>query len=83
MISIDYTSEEKLMDFIRFIIYALASNDETIDHLETLFETQSLNDEARYNVLHQKITTLGKKLNSFLQSVENNHNDTFGGQSPL
>ncbi len=29
-------------DFIKFLIYALSSNDETIDHLETLFETGSL-----------------------------------------
>ena len=27
-------------DYIRFIIYALASNDETIDHLDMLFETK-------------------------------------------
>ena len=29
-------------DFLRFLTYAIASNDETIDHLETLFETGSL-----------------------------------------
>ncbi len=29
-------------EFIRFLIYALASNDETTDHLETLYETGSL-----------------------------------------
>ncbi len=27
-------------DYIKFIVYALASNDETTDHLETLFETK-------------------------------------------
>lgn len=32
-------------DFIKFIIYALASNDETVDHLATLYETKSLTDE--------------------------------------
>lgn len=32
-------------EFIRFLIYAIASNDETIDHLETLFETESLTDK--------------------------------------
>jgi len=32
-------------EFIRFLNYAIASNDETIDHLETLFETESLTDE--------------------------------------
>jgi four helix bundle protein len=31
-------------DFIKFLIYSLSSNDETIDHLETLFETESLKD---------------------------------------
>jgi four helix bundle protein len=28
-------------EYIKFITYALASNDETLDHLETLFETVS------------------------------------------
>jgi four helix bundle protein len=31
-------------EFIRFLTYAIASNDETIDHLETLFETDALTD---------------------------------------
>jgi four helix bundle protein len=29
-------------EFIRFLTYAIASNDETVDHLETLYETKSL-----------------------------------------
>jgi four helix bundle protein len=62
-------------DFIKFIIYTLASTDETIDHLETLFETESLKDEIVYNTLHQKIELLGKKLNNFLQAVEKGHNE--------
>src|SRR6218665_3348827 len=49
-------------DYIKFIIYALASNDETIDHLETIFETGSLTDKMLYNQLHAKIDTLGKKI---------------------
>jgi four helix bundle protein len=28
-------------EYIRYIIYALSSNDETIDHLETLYDTES------------------------------------------
>ena len=35
-------------EFLRFLCYAIASNDETIDHLETLFETGSLADKALY-----------------------------------
>ena len=60
-------------DFIKFLIYAHASNDETIDHLETLFETRSLTDEQLYDSLKQKLDLLGRKLNMFIQSVETNH----------
>src|SRR4030042_6281122 len=45
-------------EFIRYIIYALASNDETIDHLETLFETESLIDKDSYENLHSTIDLL-------------------------
>ena len=57
-------------DFIKFLIYSLSSNDETIDHLETLFETESFKDEAIYNTMHLKLELLGKKLNNFIQAVE-------------
>jgi four helix bundle protein len=60
-------------DYERYITIALASNDETIDHLENLFETGSLTDEKLYNELHSKIDILGKKINRFLQSVQNEH----------
>lgn len=60
-------------EYIRFITFALASNDETLDHLETLFETKSLNDKNFYDSLHNKIELLGKKINRFLQSVQNEH----------
>lgn len=61
-------------DFIKFLVYALSSNDETIDHLETLFETGSLKDENKYQNLHSKIELLGKKLNNFISAVEKQHN---------
>jgi four helix bundle protein len=60
-------------EFIHHLIIALGSNDETIDHLETLFETKSLIDENLFNELHLKLETLGKKLNSFIQSVQKEH----------
>ncbi len=60
-------------DYIRYITMALASNDETIDHLETLFETLSLTDKVLYDELHSKLEILGKKINRFLQSVSNEH----------
>ena len=56
-------------DYIRFLTYAIASNDETIDHLETLYETDSLKDKELYEILHDRIEILGKKLNKFIQAV--------------
>ena len=60
-------------EFIRFLIYAIASNDETIDHLETLFDTESLTDKKLYETIHDKLEILGKRLNLFIQSVERGH----------
>lgn len=60
-------------EFIRFFVFSLSSNDETIDHLETLFETKSLENEVIYKELHEKLTVLGKKLNKFIQAVEKEH----------
>src|SRR5882757_7561151 len=55
-------------DFIKFLVYAHASNSETIDHLENLFETKSLTDEQLFNSLREKLDKLGRKLNNFIQS---------------
>ena len=58
-------------EFIKFLVYSLGSNDETIDHLENLFNTKSLQDEDLYNYLHAKLETLGKKINLFIKGVDN------------
>ena len=60
-------------EFIRFLTYSLASCDETTDHLETLYESESLKDEALYQDLHKRLQILGKKINLFIQSVEKEH----------
>lgn len=60
-------------DYLRFLIIAIASNDETIDHLENLYDTKSLKNQDIYQALHTKLQLLGKKLNRFIQSVEKNH----------
>ena len=60
-------------EFIRFLIYAIASNDETTDHLETLFETESLTDQELYHDLSERLDKLGKKLNLFIESVNKGH----------
>jgi four helix bundle protein len=60
-------------EFIRFLTFSLASSDETTDHLEVLHEAESLKNDALYGDLHERLDTLGRKLNNFLQSVESGH----------
>lgn len=69
-------------DFIRFIIIALASNDETIDYLETLYETNSLVDENEFNDLNARLIILGKKLNNFIIALDRDHNKNFSVREP-
>jgi len=50
-------------------------DDETIDHLENLFEAGSLKNELIYNnPLYKKLEELGLKMNNFIPSVERSHN---------
>jgi len=60
-------------DFIRFLIYAHSSVDETRDHIETLYETKSLTDKEIFKKISGKLDLLGKKLYLFIKSVEKNH----------
>ena len=61
-------------EYIRFLIFALSSNDETIDHMETLYETESLTNSKLYEDIVQKLALLGKNLNNFIQAVERSNN---------
>ncbi|NCQ17597.1 MAG: four helix bundle protein [Ignavibacteria bacterium] len=58
------------MDYIKHLLYAQASNDETIDHLEILFETKSLTDDKLFKDLSERLNTVGKKLNKFIQAIQ-------------
>ena len=60
-------------DFLKYLICAHASCNESLDHLEILFETKSLKDKQIYLELHDKIDKLGAKLSIFIQSVEKSH----------
>ena len=61
-------------DFLRFLVNSIASNDETLDHLENLYNTESLTNKQLYLELHEKIEMLGRKLNNFISSVQKQHN---------
>jgi len=60
-------------EFLKYLICAHASCNESLDHLEILFETKSLKNEKIYIDLYNMIDQLGAKLNSFIQSVEKSH----------
>ena len=62
-------------EYIRFLVIAQASNDETIDHLETLWETKSLKDEKNYDELSTRLQQLGRKINNFIKAVERDYGD--------
>jgi len=51
--------------YYKFLIYPLGSNDETINHLEELWETGSLDNKETYESIHSKCEILGKKLTNF------------------
>jgi four helix bundle protein len=60
-------------DYIKFLTYALASCDETIDHLEMLKETGSLTDKVLFEHLSEQYNLLGRRINNFLQAVIRDH----------
>lgn len=62
-------------DFIKYLVYAQSECDETIVHLDFLFETESLKNEELYKKLKNDYDILSKKINKFIQWVEDNWND--------
>ncbi len=68
-----YGRRKYKQELLHFLIIAIASTDETLDHLETLFQTKSFKDEEKYERLHKRLEELGRKLNSFIKAVEKHH----------
>ncbi len=62
-------------DFIKHLIYAQSECDETIVHLEFLFETNSLPNKTLYDQLNNNYLLLSRKINKFIQWVESNLNE--------
>lgn len=62
-------------DFIKFLIYAQSECNETILHLDFLFETESFKNMEVYNGLVNEYAMLSKRINTFIQWVENNWNN--------
>lgn len=70
-----YGRKRYKQDFIRFLVYAQSECDETIVHLDFLHETESLKETSLYSSFFQRYTVLSKKINNFIQWVEDNWNN--------
>lgn len=70
-----YGRKRYKQDFIKYLVYAQSECDETIVHLEFIFATGSLKDQLLYENLHSRYESLSKRINKFIQWVEDNWND--------
>jgi four helix bundle protein len=61
-------------DFLKYLIYAHAECDETMIHLDFLFETHSLIDKDVYTELKSRYEALSKKINRYMQWAIQNLN---------
>lgn len=64
-------------EFLLYLNRAYASSEETIEHLEILFETKSLGDEDLYKSLGERYEQLCKMVFKFIQSVGERHEKPF------
>jgi four helix bundle protein len=62
-------------DFIKYLVFCQSECDETIVHLDFLFETKSLSDTEVYGNLKNRYQQLSKRINKFIGWVETNLND--------
>jgi len=62
-------------EYIRFLDFSYASALETLDHVETLQETESLTDQALAESLITDLTNLSKSIYQFTKGVELHHNE--------
>ncbi len=75
MIVEGYSRGRYKAEFIKYLVYAISECDETIVHLDFLYETESLKDIDQYNKLNSEYNVLSKKINKFTQWVEASWNN--------
>ncbi len=75
MIVEGYGRRKYKAEFIKYLVYAQSECDETIIHLDFLFETGSLQNEKLFKKLKAGYDLLSKKINKFIQWVEDNWNN--------
>ena len=67
-------------EYIHYLMRALGSSLETVEHLDFLVETESLKDRDLYKQLFDEYRELNAMLYRFIKSVESQHDTTRVGQ---
>jgi four helix bundle protein len=62
-------------EYLRFLDFSYASALETIDHIETLHETESLINVELFATLSEGLTHLSSSIYQFTKGVELHHNE--------
>jgi four helix bundle protein len=57
-------------DYIKHLVYSITECDESILHLDFLFETGSLRNENDYRSFKERYDVLSKRINKFIQWLE-------------
>ena len=74
MIVEGYARRRYKLDLVKYLIYAIAECDETIVHLDALYDTHSLTNSELYLELKNAYVTLTKRINKYTQWVERDYN---------
>ena len=69
-----YARRRYKLDFVKYLIYAIAECDETIIHLDAVYDTHSLTDEKLYLTLKDAYVALTKKINKYTQWIDEKYN---------
>ena len=75
-----YALRRYKQEYIHYLVRALGSSLETVEHLELLFKTESLTDKTLYESLHEEYEKLNSMLYSFIESVVTQHDPTRVGK---
>ncbi len=68
-----YALRQYKAEFIQYLLRAYGSAEETVEHLDLLNETGSLNNLPLYTALKDKATQLNRQLLRFIQGVQQQH----------
>lgn len=70
MIVEGYARRRYKNDFVKYLVYSIAECDETLVHLDYLYDTKSWKDQKHYEEPRLRFVHLSKRINAFTQWAE-------------